>query len=348
MAEVWFAIVALMFTLYVVLDGFDLGAGALQRWVARDDAERRQVIQAIGPYWDANEVWLLAGGGALFVAFPRALASGLSGFYLAIFLVLWLLIVRGIAIECRHHFAEPLFRSFSDTAFGIASALLATFFGVALGNILRGLPLRADGWFELSLFTDLSAHPPVGILDWYTVLVGGFALAALMMHGAVFLAWKTSGEVERRSRSLASRFCVAVAVLWPLMTLLTVEVNPELFARFVRRPQAWLAVIVALAGLTGAILSLSREKPRVAFLGSSAFLAGLLVATATSLFPDLLPSIEKGSLSLTAYNSGADPRGLHVALRWWLAGFPLAIGYFWLLFKLHRGKNRSAIYAEHS
>ena len=188
MPEIWYAIAVFMLTAYVVLDGFDFGAGALHLFVARTDAERRQVLAAIGPFWDGNEVWLLAAGGALFVGFPRVLASGISGFYFAIFLVLWCLILRGIVDRVPQ--PRPATRSGAPpgtSSSGCASTLLPVFFGAALGNLLRGVPLTADGWFELALFTDFSAREPVGILDWYTVLVGVFALAALAAHGAVFL-----------------------------------------------------------------------------------------------------------------------------------------------------------------
>ena len=178
MHEIWYAIVVFMLTAYVVLDGFDFGAGALHWFVARTDGERREVLAAIGPFWDGNEVWLLAAGGALFVGFPRVLASGVSGFYFAIFLVLWSLILRGISMEFRSHVHDAVWRQSWDFFFSCASVLLPVFFGAALGNLLRGLPLTADGWFELDLFTDFTARAPVGILDWYTVLVGVFALAA--------------------------------------------------------------------------------------------------------------------------------------------------------------------------
>src|SRR5213078_4587488 len=168
MFEVWYAIAALLFAIYVALDGFDFGAGILSPFVARTDSERRQVLAAIGPFWDGNEVWLLAAGGALFVAFPRVLASGLSGFYLAIFLVVWSLLLRGIAIEFRSHVFEPLWRGFWDGTFSWASALLAVLFGAAIGNVIRGLPLDGDGWFSLTLFTTFLPRAPVGILDGYT------------------------------------------------------------------------------------------------------------------------------------------------------------------------------------
>jgi cytochrome d ubiquinol oxidase subunit II len=212
MPETWYAIAVFMLTAYVVLDGFDFGAGALHPFVARSDAERRQVLAAIGPVWDGNEVWLLAAGGALFVGFPRVLASGVSGFYFAIFLVLWSLILRGVSIEFRSHVQDPVWRSSWDFFFWLPSTLLPVFFGAALGNLMRGVPLDADGWFELALFTDFSAREPVGILDWYTLLVGIFALTALLAHGAVFLSWKTDGPVQARSRALGRRLYAAVAV----------------------------------------------------------------------------------------------------------------------------------------
>ncbi len=221
LVELWFAIAAVMLTAYVVLDGFDLGAGALHLYVARTDQERRQVLAAIGPYWDGNEVWLLATGGALFVAFPPVLASGLSGFYFAIFLVLWSLILRGISIEFRSHIEHPLWRTAWDFVFCAGSAVLPVLFGAALGNLLRGLPIDGQGYFALALFTDFTARPPVGILDWYTVLAGIFGLLAIAGHGATFLAWKTDGEVHVRSHRAAMWFYGAVAVLWPLATVLT-------------------------------------------------------------------------------------------------------------------------------
>src|SRR5262245_14960738 len=172
MAELWYGIAVFMLTAFVVLDGFDFGAGALHLFVARNDAERRQVLAAIGPFWDGNEVWLLAAGGALFVGFPRVLAAGISGFYFAIFLLLWCLILRGVAIELRSHVRDTVWRASWDFFFWLPSLLIPVFLGAALGNLLRGVPLREDGWFELALFTDFTARDPVGILDWYTVIVG--------------------------------------------------------------------------------------------------------------------------------------------------------------------------------
>src|SRR5262245_26781068 len=280
MVEVWYAIAALFLAGYAVLDGFDLGAGALHLWVARTDGERRTVLGAIGPFWDGNEVFLLAAGGVLFLAFPTALGVGLSGFYLAIFLVLWTLLLRGVAIEFRSHVGDALWRTFWDVVFSLSSALLAVLFGVAFANLVRGVPLEATGWFSLTFFTPFRTEAPVGILDWYTVLVGLFALLTLMAHGGAFLAWKATGRVEERSRAIAGVLLGVVLLLWPLVTWATRVASPAAFDAFGSRPLAWIGGAVALAGITGSIVGLRTRRALLAFLASSAFIAGILGATA--------------------------------------------------------------------
>src|SRR5579872_1824969 len=166
METIWFALVALMLTGYVVLDGFDLGAGALHLVAARTDAERRTVLAAIGPVWDGNEVWLLAAGGTLFYAFPLLYASSFSGFYLALNILLWLLVGRALGIELRHHLENRVWAAFFDGAFSLSSILLIVFFGAALGNVMRGVPLGADHYFFAPLWTDFRPGPNPGILDW--------------------------------------------------------------------------------------------------------------------------------------------------------------------------------------
>src|SRR5215468_1766923 len=172
MLFVWFWLVAVMITAYVVLDGFDLGAGVLHLFIAKTDEERRTVIRTIGPVWDGNEVWLLAAGGTLYFAFPMLYASGFSGFYLPLMIVLWLLMLRGIGIELRSHVRDPLWWSAFDFLFSVSSFLLAVFFGAAIGNVMRGVPLDQDGYFFQALWTDFRLGPNPGILDWYTVMTG--------------------------------------------------------------------------------------------------------------------------------------------------------------------------------
>ena len=338
MSETWYAIVVFLLTGYVVLDGFDFGAGTLHLFVARSDAERRQVLSAIGPYWDGNEVWLLAAGGALFVAFPRVLSAGISGFYFAIFLVVWSLLLRGISLEFRSHVEDALWRQSWDFFFAVASASLPVFLGAALGNLLRGVPLDADGWFELSLFTDFSARNPVGILDWYTVLVGVFALAALTAHGAAFLVWKTVGPVRARSLTAARRAVAAVAVLWPVVTLATVKVRPGFLSGLASRPVAALSAAAALVALGVVFTALARGRDRAAFLGSAGFLVGLSVATAACVYPVMLFSSGDPSLSMTAGSGAAEAGGLRTAFAWLLMALPPAVLYFVIVWRMHRGR----------
>src|ERR1044072_6828603 len=183
METLWFILVALMLTAYVVLDGFDLGAGIINLYVARNHEERSLVLRGIGPVWDGNEVWLLAAGGALFFAFPLLYASSFSGFYLPLMIVLWLLMLRGVGVELRSHVNDPLWWSFFDFVFSFASLLLAIFFGAAIGNVVRVVPLDAKGYFFEPLWTNFRAGSNPGILDWYTVLTGVLALVTLALHG---------------------------------------------------------------------------------------------------------------------------------------------------------------------
>jgi cytochrome d ubiquinol oxidase subunit II len=338
MVELWYGIIVLSLAAYVVLDGYDLGAAALHLWVARDDRERRTVIGAIGPYWDANEVWLLAAGGALLVAFPRAMSAGFSGFYLGVFLILWCLIGRGVAIEVRSHVAEPLWRTFWDVVFCLSSALLPVLFGVALANLVRGVPLTSEGWFQLPLFTHFAPREPVGLLDAYTVLAGVFALVVLVAHGATFLAWRTEGPVHARSARAARVLYAVVVALWALLTWATIAVRPDFLAALPQRPLALLCAALAVAGLATVFVAGARGRALTAFLGSSAFLAGMLFATAAVMFPALVPSIGAQGPSITAYDGGANERGLATALGWWAAGFPLVLAYFFVTYRLHRGK----------
>jgi cytochrome d ubiquinol oxidase subunit II len=237
-----------------------------------------------------------------------------------------------------HEVGDPIWRALWDAGLGVSSILLAVFFGAALGNLLRGLPVDDRGWFSLALFTDFSARAPVGILDWYTVLVGVFALLALMLHGALFLAWKTEGPVHDRSVALAGKLVIVLVVGWVLVTLATVKVQPAFFAAFATRPLAWVAISTAIAGIGAIVRSLRTRQLLVAFAGSAVFIGGLLIETAVTLFPVMLMSVGDPARSITAYAAANDDHGLRLALGWWSLGFPLAIAYFVVVFRLHRGQ----------
>src|SRR6266699_4947862 len=251
MEAIWFCLVALMLAGYVVLDGYDIGAGIIHLLVARSDLERRQILQSIGPFWDGNEVWLLAGGGTLYFAFPGLYASSFSGFYLALMIVLWLLILRGISIEFRSHVNSELWGNFWDVIFAGASVLLAIFFGTALGNVVRGVPLDAEGYFFLPLWTNLLPGPEPGIIDWYTVLIGVTALIALTIHGALWVALKTEGDLQVRCRVAARRCWLIMLPLVLLVSAASFRVQPLLRRSFEERPWGMIFAAVSAGGLLG-------------------------------------------------------------------------------------------------
>jgi cytochrome d ubiquinol oxidase subunit II len=342
MEMLWFWLVSVMVAIYSVMDGFDFGAGILHLFVARTNEERREVLGAIGPLWDGNEVWLLAGGGAMFLAFPRTLAAGFSGFYMAMFMVVWTLILRGTSIEFRSHVQDELWRAFWDRVFAVASILMPVLLGAALANVIRGVPLDQTGYFNIPLFTDFSATNPVGILDWFTVLIGVFVLVTIAAHGALFLAWKTEGPVQVRSLALARPLWAAVVGLWVASTIATRTVSPEIYARFPGAPLAWLFFVVYVAGLATVFYGLAKGRHLLAFLGSGAFIIGILATTAACVWPVMLKSTLNPGWSLTAQNASVQPHGLVTGLVWWLIGFPIVLGYFTLLFRIHRGKVKAA------
>jgi cytochrome bd ubiquinol oxidase subunit II len=338
MEAVWFAIVSAMLAVYAVLDGFDFGVGVIHRLVARTDDERRTVLAAIGPVWDGNEVWLIAAGGVLFMAFPNVYATAFSGFYMALMIVLWLLILRGVAIEFRSHQDNPLWREFWDSVFSVASALLAVAFGATLGNLVRGVPLGAEGLSGMPLFTNFRTGRDPGILDWYTGLAGLFTFVALAGHGALYLVWRTTGPVRERSLALAMSAWKAVIVLWVVTTAATAWVQPSVFSNIVGRPWALLFVALSAAGIWGAIRFSRRGQELAAFLSSSGFLLGMVATALAGNYPFWLRSTIQPSYSLTAANSISGRYGMEVALVWLAAGIALTTIYFTYLYRSMRGK----------
>jgi cytochrome d ubiquinol oxidase subunit II len=340
MPTLWFILVAFMLTMYVLLDGFDLGAGVIHLFAARTNNERRMILQAIGPVWDGNEVWLIAAGGTLFFTFPVLYASSFSGFYLPLIMVLWFLMLRGIAIELRSHIHDPVWISLWDGVFFVGSALLAIFYGAALGNVIRGVPLDKNGIFFEALWTDFnpySSNP--GILDWYTILVGLLALAVLTTHGANYIAVKTEGVLNARARRIARRAWVATLVLALLTTIATFSVQPALSASFGSRPWEIIFPLIALAGLIGMGYFNFRQRDLAAFFSSGVFIVGMLASTASSLYPLVLPAVNPAN-SLTITNASGSQYGQTVGLVWWSIGMILAIVYFVLTYRLFWGKVR--------
>ncbi|HZS27910.1 MAG TPA: cytochrome d ubiquinol oxidase subunit II [Candidatus Angelobacter sp.] len=334
----WFLLVAIMITGYVVLDGFDLGAGVLHLLITKTEQERQIVIRTIGPVWDGNEVWLLAGGGTLYFAFPLLYASGFSGFYLPLMIVLWLLIFRGIGIELRMHLDSPVWRGFFDGCFGISSLLLTIFFGAALGNVLRGVPLQKDGYFFLPLWTNWRVGPQPGILDWYTVIAGVVALVALTVHGAHYVALKTEADLNLRARDVAAR-------LWPVLVLVTLAslvatlfIHPELLNNYKKFPIFFLIPLGVAASLAAMLVFRKKGADKAAFLSSSSYLVFMLVGAAAAVYPNLLISTTDPSLNITVFNAATGEHSLSIGLIWWSFGMALAIAYFVFVYRMFRGK----------
>ena len=338
MLFVWFWLVAIMITAYVVLDGFDLGAGILHLLVAKTDAERRTVIRTIGPVWDGNEVWLLAGGGTLYFAFPLLYASGFSGFYLPLMIVLWLLILRGVGIELRMHLDSPVWSGFFDGCFAISSLLLTVFFGAALGNVVRGVPLKEDGYFFLPLWTNWRTGPQPGVLDWYTVIAGLVAAVALTVHGANYVALKTQGDLNLRGRRLGMALWPALLVLTLVSLWATLSIRPELLANFEKFPILFVVPLAVAASLVCMFLFQRKSAEKAAFLCSSAYLIFMLVGAAAAVYPNLLMSTTNPALNITVYNAASGQHSLSIGLIWWGLGMALAVGYFVFVYHMFKGK----------
>jgi cytochrome bd ubiquinol oxidase subunit II len=340
METIWFVLVAIMITAYVVLDGFDLGAGVIYLTAARTGAERRAILRSIGPFWDGNEVWLLAAGGTLYFAFPMLYASSFSGFYLPLMIVLWLLMLRGIGIELRAHMDNPVWRGFFDFVFFASSALLTIFFGAALGNVVRGVPLGPDQYFFEPLWTDFRVGVDNGILDWYTVLTGVIALVTLTIHGALYVATKTDGDLNRRARDTAKS-------LWPIQLLLTavgviasVFIRPSVLDNYRQHAIGFLIPVIVFGALAVMMHAIIKQADKIAFLASCLYIAGMLVGAAFALYPVVLPASTDPARSLTIYNSATGHHGLTVGFTWWVLGMILALGYFFYVYRMFRGKVR--------
>lgn len=338
MIEIWFSILCLMAIFFIVLDGWDFGAGALHFILARNEEERRVLIAAIGPLWSWHEVWLVGTGGVLFVAFPRVLATGFPAYYLALFLVLWTLILRGISIEFRGHISHPLWRTFWDFTFTVANVMLPILIGTAVGNVLRGMPLTPDAPLSLSLFTRFGVRGDVGILDWYSVSVAVLTLFCLSAHGASYLATKTEGQIMERSKKLAKWLWLSTAFLLVIVALETWWVRPQLFAGLFSRPVAWAGLIVVAGAMFTIFEGWRSGNEQRMFLGSCVLIASVLGTAAASVYPVMLYSTLSPEYSITAWNGSSDPKSLQVAAYWWPLAFAFSLTYFAFIGKHYAGR----------
>jgi cytochrome d ubiquinol oxidase subunit II len=294
-------------------------------FVGRTSAERATLLATVGPVWDGNEVWLVAGGGSLFAAFPALYATAFSGFYLPLMVVLWLLLGRALGIEMRHQIVDPMWHQFWDVAFCASSWLLPIFFGAGLGNLVRGVPLEANGTFFAPLWTDFRVGARIGILDWYTLLVATTATALITYHGALWIALKTEGDLEARARRLARVLFPMALGLALATTAATLSVQPNAMKNLSDHPLGLLLPAGAIAALVGSRVLAPRKK-LAAFVASSAQLVLQVASAAFSVFPYALTARDP-RFHLTLESAAASEGTLRTMLWWWLPGILLAAGY---------------------
>lgn len=330
---IWFAALAFLLAGYAILDGFDLGVGTLHLLLGRNTHERTTLVDTIGPVWNGNEVWLLGAGGAMFVAFPTVYAASFSGFYLALMLVLWLLVLRGLGIEFRHQIDHDMWKHAWDVAFSLSSALLALLFGVAVGNVLRGLPLDVNGEFQGTF---------VLMLNPFAVLGGLLSVAMLSLHGANWVALKTEGELQERARTFAR------ALWWPAMALLAAlvaasfVVRPDFTRNFGEHPVLLLVPVITLLAAVAMLLFRRRDNDLRAFVSGGVLVGGILASAAAGLYPYLLPSRAGGPHpGLDIYNSASPEGSLRIALGVYLFGMVLVSVYLVNIYRVWKGKVRA-------
>ncbi|MFH1468617.1 MAG: cytochrome d ubiquinol oxidase subunit II [Pseudomonadota bacterium] len=324
----WFVLIAVLLTGYAVLDGFDLGVGVLHLF-SKGEKERRTLINAVGPVWDGNEVWLLTGGGAIFAAFPHVYATVFSGFYLALMLLLLALILRAISMELRGKEPMAWWRKTWDVAFSLGSFLAVTLLGVALGNIAHGVPLGPGYEFQGNFFT---------LLNPYSLVVGLTGVALATTHGAGWLLLKTEGDLQRRVRGWGWTAFLAFAVLYLVMSVWTVVGNEHIMANFGACPVLWLLPVLSVAGVGFLGYALRRGTPLQAFLGSALTIALLMVLFATGMFPDLVYSSPDPAWTLDLHNAASSRMTLGIMAIIAGLGVPVVLVYTAWAYRVFWGK----------
>jgi cytochrome d ubiquinol oxidase subunit II len=324
----WFALVGVLFMGYAILDGFDLGVGALHLF-AREDQERRLFLNAIGPVWDGNEVWLVTGGGALFAAFPEVYATIFSGFYPAFMLLLFGLIFRAVAIEFRSKQPHPAWRAFWDGSFSVASVAAALLVGVALGNIAWGVPLDAAGEFAGSF---------LGLLKPYPLLVGVTTVALFAMHGSIYLILKLEGDLQARVRGWAQNTIILFILCYVCTTMATLLYVPHMTAYFKEHPVLFLMPLLTMLAIANIPRELHRGRDFHAFLSSCAAVAALLALFGLGMYPNMVFSSPLAENSLNIYNAASSAKTLKIMLVIAVLGVPLVLSYTASIYWIFRGK----------
>lgn len=356
---IWWALLGVLLTGFALTDGFDLGTGTLLPFVARSDIERRVVINTIGPVWEGNQVWLILGGGAIFAAWPQLYAVSFSGFYLAMFAILVALILRPAAFKFRSKREEPAWRSRWDWVLFVGGFVPALIFGVAMGNVLQGVPFRIEN--DMQIFYDGSFF---GLLNPYALLAGLVSVAMLVMHGAAWLQLKTSGTVAERARRFGIVAALLTTVLYAVAGVLLAYFvtgyaitssidtsgasNPLLknavaqgsawFANYTTHPALWVVPALGLAGPVIAALCLAMRRPLAALLAGGIGIAGIIASVGVSMFPFILPSSVNPSASLTVWDSSSSHLTLFIMLVSAAIFMPIILAYTSWVFSVLRGK----------
>ena len=325
---IWFILVSLLLTGYAILDGFDLGIGALHL-LTRDDIERRIMLNSIGPVWDGNEVWLVTGGGALFAAFPDVYATVFSGFYNAIILLLFMLIFRAVAIEFRSKRPMKWWRQMWDVAFSIASILIAFLMGVALGNIITGIPLDASKEYVGS-FWDM--------INPYTILVGITTVALFMMHGSIYGVLKTEDELNRKLKGWVNNTIIFFVICYVTTTMATLIYFPDMAKHFKDFPPLFVLALLNMLAIANIPREIHHGREFIAFLSSAASIASLLALFAVGIFPNIVLSNPNPEFSLTIYNAASSQKTLTIMLIIAAIGFPFVLAYTISIYWIFRGK----------
>jgi cytochrome d ubiquinol oxidase subunit II len=325
---IWFILVGVLFAGYAMLDGFDLGIGALHLFT-KEDEERRLMLNAIGPVWDGNEVWLVTGGGALFAAFPNVYATVFSGFYLALYLLLASLIFRAVAIEFRSKRPELWWRQMWDVSFAGGSVLSSLLIGVALGNLAWGVPIDDHGEF---------AGTFLGLLKPYPLLVGVTTVALFMMHGAIYGVMKTEGKLHDKLRLWAMRSIIFFVICAVTLTMATLLYVPHMAARVRENPWLFSVALLNMLSIANIPREFHKGNDGLAFISSCGAIITLMALFALNIFPNLVYSLPNPENSLNIYNAASSPKTLGIMLVIAGIGVPIVIAYTICIYWIFRGK----------
>lgn len=325
---VWFVLVGILLTGYAILDGFDLGVGALHLF-SRGDNERRLMLNAIGPVWDGNEVWLVTGGGALFAAFPEAYASSFSGFYLPFMLLLVMLIFRAVAIEFRSKQPMAWWRQLWDTSFAVSSTVSVLLLGIALGNIALGLPLGADHEFHGNV---------LGLLNPYALLVGVSTLAMFMMHATIYIILKTEGELQARAKRWILYTLPLAVIFYVATTMTTLLFVPQMTDHIRTQPAFFIVALLNMLAIANIPREIYNGRHFNAFVSSCVGIALMMGLFGIGVFPYLLPSSINPDFGLQIYNAASSHKTLGIMLIIALLAIPLVLSYTISIYWIFRGK----------